>query len=101
MRSAIVNNLRKAYAHRAKLRGQRKKSALPWSLGTVEALVAYLKQAIKEPSGLPLLLLHRDLLIVTLLWNTSSRGANAGSWRLENIKLPTGRVPSPLADFSP
>jgi hypothetical protein len=91
MRSSLVNSFRKAHAHRAKLGGYKKKSALPWSEQDVLRLVAYLEQQIKEADGLGLLLLHRDLLIITLLWQTCSRGVNAGSWRLANILLPTGK----------
>jgi hypothetical protein len=98
MRSSLVNSFRKAHAHRAKLGGYKKKSALPWSEQDVLRLVAYLEQQIKEADGLGLLLLHRDLLIITLLWQTCSRGVNAGSWRLANILLPTGKIlPPPRA----
>jgi len=53
-------------------------------------LVEHLEQQIRQSKGLGLLLLHRDLLIVTLLWHTCSRGINAGSWRLDSSLLPTG-----------
>ena len=32
----------------------------------------------------------RDALVVALLWQTQSRGANAGAWRLANVRLMTG-----------
>jgi hypothetical protein len=97
MRSSLVNSFRKAHAHRAKLGGYKNKSALPWSEQDVLRMVAYLEQQIKEADGLGLLLLHRDLLIITLLWHTCSRGVNAGSWRLANILLPTGKnLPPPM-----
>jgi len=97
MRSTLVSSFRKAYAHRAKLGGYKRKSALPWSEMDVLRLVEYLEQQIQQSEGLGLLLLHRDLLIVTLLWHTCSRGVNAGSWRLDNILLPTG-THSPSCD---
>jgi hypothetical protein len=66
---------------------------LLWNLNKVLGLVLHLQKAILEADSMTLLLLHRDLLIVTLLWNTCSRGPNAGSWRLENIKFPSGKLP--------
>jgi hypothetical protein len=90
MRSSLVNSFRKAHAHQAKLGGYKNKSVLLWSAKDVLCLVAYLEQQIKQAEGLKLLLLTRDLLIITLLWHTCSRGVNAGSWRLANILLPTG-----------
>ena len=48
------------------------------------------EQLISCNCGIPQLLALRGALILALLWQTQSRGNNAGIWRLANIKPPTG-----------
>jgi hypothetical protein len=90
MRSSIVATLRKGYSKNATEMGYKQMSAQPWTKQEVIAVVEHLERKIVKTSGMPKLLWMRDALLFALLWQTKSRGINAGSWRLENLRLPTG-----------
>lgn len=84
--------LRKGYAKAAAEKGYRQLSARPWTKQEVTNVLDYLQRRTAKATGVPKLLLMRDALVFTLLWQTKSRGNNAGMWRLENLRLPTGAV---------
>lgn len=90
LRSTIVATLRKGYGKDAAEKGYRQTSAKPWKLTEVMDVLAYLERKLAKATGMVKLLLLRDALIFALLWQTKSRGNNAGMWRLENLRLPTG-----------
>ena len=91
MRSRAILQLKQGYAKLAKASGYQRKSAKPWSEGDVRGVLAYLEVKLAESTGIDQLLHIRDALVLALLWETKSRGANAGAWRLANLRLQTGR----------
>ena len=92
MRSTTVATLRKGYGKDAAEKGYRQLSARPWTQQEVADVLDHLQRKIDKATGMPRLLLMRDALLFTLLWQTKSRGNNAGMWRLENLRLPTGEI---------
>jgi len=42
----------------------------------------------RRVEGTELVAVIRDAFLVTVMWETQCRGANAGSWRLENLRVP-------------
>lgn len=58
-------------------------------------MVAYLEDLASTATDLELLLVRRDLLVCTILWQTMSRGINAGhgTFRLANVRFPDGELP--------
>ena len=92
IRSIVVRNLRKGYGNDAKEKGYRQRSARPWTHAEMKQIMSHMEEQLaKWRDGTQHLLHMRDALILALLWQTQSRGNNAGTWRLENLRLPTGR----------
>ena len=94
LRSTSIQRLKQGYAQAAKKLGVRALAAKPWTVADVTALMMHLQSRLLVTGGMTHLLLLRDALILALLWNTQSRGANAGAWRLSNLKLPSGKCPA-------
>ena len=91
MRITVVKNLRKGQANDFKEKGYRQKAATPWTEAEMQTIMKHMEEQLATcKSGMERLLVLRDALILALLWQTPSRGSNAGMWRLENIRLPTG-----------
>ena len=90
MRSIPLQQFRKGYKKHAADLGYKQASARPWQIGDVRAVLQTMLQKSKSMTGLPAVMLARDGFILAVLWQTSSRGCNAGAWRLENVILPTG-----------
>ena len=91
LKSIVVKNLKKGQANDAKEKGYRQKSARPWNVAEMHIVMNNVEeQLISCNRGIPQLLVLRGALILAPLWQTHSRGNNAGIWRLANIKLPTG-----------
>ena len=58
----------------------------------MHAVLQHLDEQLVGLEGMPAALLARDGFLFAVLWQTKSRGCNAGVWRLENLKLPAGRI---------
>lgn len=91
MRSKDVLRLRQGHANLAKSQGYRRKSAMPWSEEDVRITLEHLQGIADGSDGMARGLALRDGVMLSLLWETQCRGANAGAWRLENLRLPSGR----------
>ena len=90
MRSIPLQKFKKGYKRHAAALGYRQISARPWQIHDVRGTLQHMLQKLNKAKGLPAAMLARDGFILAVLWQTSSRGCNAGSWRLDNVKLPTG-----------
>ena len=90
MRSIPLQQFKKGYKRHAAALGYKQISARPWQIHDVRGILQHMLQQLNEARGLPAAMLARDGFILAVLWQTSSRGCNAGSWRLDNVKLPTG-----------
>ncbi len=54
-------------------------------------VLAYIEAAVSLSPGAPqCLLLCRDALLLSILWATGGRCLTIGSFRLDNVRLPTG-----------
>lgn len=91
VRSVEIQTFRKGYAKCAREQGYRQTSAKPWEESDVLQVLAFLNGRIAKSTCIEAMLLLRDGFLFSVLWQTKSRGINAGAWRLDNIKLPTGR----------
>ena len=60
-------------------------------------MLHHLDQQLTGLEGMPAALLKRDGFLFAVLWQTKSWGCNAGAWRLENLRLPAGRIPAKSA----
>ena len=90
VRSVAVQNFKKGYSKHAAEVGYKQVSAQPWSLAELMSALQYLRIELEHSQGIPATLLARDGFLLSVFWQTKSRGSNAGTWRLENLKLPTG-----------
>jgi hypothetical protein len=75
--------------------GYQQVSAVPWTLAEIHAVVDRLESTASSLLGggqeaIPLLLNWRDLLLLTILWESICRGANAGSFRMASLRLLIG-----------
>ena len=90
MRSIPLQQFKKGYRKTSTDLGYKQTSARPWQIGDLRTALLHMLQKAKNLKGLPAVMLARDGFILAVLWQTSSRGCNAGAWRLDNVKLPTG-----------
>ena len=90
MRSIPLQQFRKGYKKHSVDLGYKQASARPWQIADLRTVLQHMLQKAKTMRGLPAVMLARDGFILAVLWQTSSRGCNAGAWRLDNAKLPTG-----------
>jgi hypothetical protein len=67
-------------------------AAKPWTRGDVGAAVNQLEEALKGSAGMQALTIYRDAVILCLLWETHSRGDNAGKWRMANLRDAAGEA---------
>ena len=96
MRSNVLQQFRKGYVKFAAEQGYKQRSAMPWTEVEMQAVLHHLETQLIGLKGMPAALLARDAFLFAVLWQTKSRGCNAGVWRLENLKLPAGMHPSPI-----
>ena len=92
MRSVPIQQFKKGYKRHAAALGYKQISARPWQITDLQLVLQQMLQKLKKVGGLPAVILARDAFILAVLWQTSSRGCNAGAWRLGNIELPTGEA---------
>ncbi len=91
MRSIVLQQFKKGYKNYAVEQGYKQMSARPWLESEVINVLQHLEHQLKQSSGMIAALLARDGFVMAVLWQTKSRGCTSGAWRLENIKLPTGK----------
>jgi hypothetical protein len=102
-KSEQVTSLKSGHHSLSRAAGYQQLSAVPWTLADFHAVVDHLEFTASSLLGggqeaIPLLLIRRDLLLLTILWESMCRGANAGSFRMANLRLLTG---APLHVFPP
>ena len=91
LHSMQVKNMLKGYANHATELGYQKKGAVPLTQPEMHTMLSSMFQLLlKTTDQAQKLLLVRDGLLFSILWQTCYRGFNAGGVRLENIVLPTG-----------
>ena len=91
MHNIQIKTILTGYANHAAELGYQKKGAVPLSAAEMEMLLCSLHDKHHSMTGsTESLLLLRDGLVLSLLWQTCFRGFNAGGHRLDNILLPTG-----------
>ena len=91
MLSAQVRTMLKGYGNHAMQLGYQKKGAVPLTEAEMQLLLQSMHQACSiSTDPQQQLLLLRDGMLFSLLWQSCFRGFNAGALRLDNIVLPTG-----------
>ena len=89
MHSMQVRNMLKGYANHATELGYQKRGAVPLTQLEMHTMLSSMFQLlIKSTDQAEQLLLARDGLLFSILWQTCYRGFDAGGVRLENIVLP-------------
>lgn len=89
--SKQIKDMLKGYGNQATQLGYQKKGAVPLSQAEMHLLLSSMEQQYHSTTdSAQLLLLTRDALLFSMLWQTCFRGFNAGAVRLDNIVLPTG-----------
>ena len=96
--STLIANYCKGYKLEAWRAGYLEGSAVPMQLEKVTQLVDYLDQALADAQpGIPQLLIQRDIVLITLMWETALRGNNCGKLQWSDFSLPEGQpAPFPL-----
>ena len=89
MLSNQLRRITKGYKAEASQQGYQPRAAEPIFSGKVRALLEVLIQQQHDATGVDRLLLIRDGLIISMLWQSSFRGFNVGALRLSNIMTPT------------
>ena len=91
MHSMQVKSMLKGYANHATELGYQKRGAVPLTQAEMHTLLSSMHQMLNNTTDqAQQLLLVRDGLLFSILWQTCYGGFNAGGVRLENIVLPTG-----------
>ena len=91
MHSMQVKSMLKGYANHATELGYQKRGAVPLTQAEMHTLLSSMHQMLNNTTDqAQQLLLVRDGLLFSILWQTCYRGFSAGGVRLENIVLPTG-----------
>ena len=93
MRSNVLQQFKKGYVKFAAEQGYKQRSAMPWTEGEMQAVLHHLETQLTGLQGMGAALLARDAFLFAVLWQTKSRGCNAGMWRLKNLKLPVSMHP--------
>ena len=92
MLSVQIRNMLKGYSNHANQLGYQKKVAVPLTEGEMQRLLHSMANICNNsnPDQHQHLLLLRDGMLFSLLWQSCFRGLNAGAVRLENVLLPAG-----------
>ena len=96
MLSNQVKRMTKGYKADAAAKGYEQRAAEPIYSGKIHALLEFLLGKQQTMTGKERLLLIRDGLLISMLWQSCFRGFNVGELRLENIRTPTN---SPAIPF--
>ncbi len=92
MLSAQVRTMLEGYGNHATQLGYQKKGAVPLIEVEMQLLLQSIHKTCNSSSTYPHqhMLLMRDGMLFSLLWQSCLRGFNAGALRLDNVVLPTG-----------
>ena len=91
MHSRQIKDMLRGYVNQAADQGYCKKGAVPLTEAEMHLLLSSMEQQYHSMADqAQMLLLLRDAMIFSLLWQSCFRGFNAGAMRLANIVLPTG-----------
>ena len=96
MLSNQMKRMTKGYKEMLPPRDMNKRAAEPIYSGKIKAMLEFLMLKQQTLPGKDKLLLIRDGLLISMLWQSCFRGFNVGKLRLENIKTPTN---SPAIPF--
>ena len=96
MLSNQLRRMTKGYTAVAKSQGYEPQAAEPIYSGKIKTLLEHLLQAQQHSTETDKLLLIRDGLIISMLWQSCFRGFNVGGLRLSNIKTPTNSPATPF-----
>ncbi len=96
MQSNQLRRMTKGYKADAAKQGYEQRAAEPIFSAKIKTLLEYLMAKQQELAGSDRLLLIRDGLIISMLWQSCFRGFNVGELRLSNFKTPTN---SPAIPF--
>lgn len=86
----LITRLTKGYKAAAEDQAYQQKGAVPLTEAEIKQLLQYLQAQQANSSGINKQLYLRDGLAISTLWQTTTRGFNAGGIRLANIRLLTG-----------
>ena len=86
----------KGYKADAASKGYEQRAAEPIYSGKIKAMLEFLLDKQQGTAGHTRLLLIRDGLLISMLWQSCFRGFNVGDLRLDNIRTPTN---SPAIPF--
>ena len=90
VRSVQLQRFRQGYAKFAAEQGYQQVSARPWQEHEVVGVLHHISRQLQQARGIQAVLLARDAFLFSVLWQSKSRGVNAGAWRVENVKLMSG-----------
>ena len=90
VRSVQLQRFRQGYAKFAVEQGYQQTSARPWQECEVVGVLQHISRQLLQARGIQAVLLARDAFLFSVLWQSKSRGVNAGAWRVENVKLTSG-----------
>ena len=96
MLSNQLQRMTKGYKTDAARRGYEQRAAEPIYSDKIQKVLEHLLAQQQQASGKAKLLLIRDGLILSMLWQSCFRGFNVGDLRLSNIRTPTN---SPAVPF--
>ena len=96
MLSNKLRRMTKGYKAEATSKGYEQRAAEPIYSGKIQAMLQFLWAKQHSLTGKDKLLLIRDGLLISMLWQSCFRGFNVGELRLENLKTPTN---SPAVPF--
>ena len=93
MLSVQIRNMLKGYSNHASQLGYQKKGAVPLTKSEMQLLLHSLANTCSNSSAgqHQQLLLPRDGMLFSLLWQSCFRRFNAEALRLENLLLPNGK----------
>ena len=100
----LSNQLRRmstGYTAVAKSQGYEPQAAEPIYSGKIKALLQHLLHQQQHSTEADKLLLIRDGLIISMLWQSCFRSFNVGGLRLSNIKTPTNTPATPFITPQP
>jgi hypothetical protein len=90
MESVQIQKVQQGYLKRLKGVGVQATAAHPWKERQVVELLQFFNAEMARVEGAEQVVVIRDAFLVTSMWETQCRGVNAGSWRLENLRVPGG-----------
>jgi hypothetical protein len=76
--------------------GYRPQSAVPWMAEDVLKVTLHMAEQLRAKTGVARVLVARDMFCLCVMWRCVSRGVTAVDWRLSDIQLLNGALPTQL-----